>query len=278
MINVISKIFTLVLTSRLTQWCEEKNIIDESQAGFRHGYSTIDNIFTLQCIAQKYLSRPDGRFYCLYIDFSKAFDRIQHKILFHSLANKGIHGKFLNILKSMYGRLSACVKTEHDLTSYFPCNIGPRHGCVASPLIFTLFINDLVTLLRENCRNGIFITQDVPEVLCLLFADDVAGCAESAASLQRQLDTIDHFCRLTGMQLNLDKTKIIVFRNVGYLLFYEHWTYRNEPVETVPYYKYLGLLFTPTLKWTRAKDMLASQGRKSVFSILQYQRKCGYFE
>ena len=224
------------------------------------------------------MSRPGGRFYCLYIDFSKAFDRIQHKILFHSLANKGIHGKFLNILKSMYGRLSACIKTEHGLTSYFPCNIGPRPGCVASSLIFTLFINDLVTLLRENCRNGIFITQDVPEVLCLLFADDVACCAESAASLQRQLDTIDQFCRLTGMQLNLEKTKIIVFRNVGFLQFYEHWTYRNEPVETVPYYKYLGLLFTPRLKWTSAKDMLAAQGRTSIFSILQYQRKFGYFE
>ena len=76
-----------VLTSRLTQWCEvtqwckEHNIIDESQDGFRRGYSTIDNIFTLQSIAQKYLSNSGGRFYCLFIDFSKAFDRIQHFIV-----------------------------------------------------------------------------------------------------------------------------------------------------------------------------------------------------
>ena len=91
----------------------------------------------------------------------------------------------------MYGKLSACVKTDNGLTSYCPCHIGTRQGCVSSPIIFTLFINDLVTLMRENSRNGIFITQDVPEILCLLFADDVAGCAESAASLQRQLDIID---------------------------------------------------------------------------------------
>ena len=62
------------------------------------------------------------------------------------------------------------------------------------------------------------------------------------------------------MQLNLGKTKIIVFRNGGYLRFYEHWTYRNQPVEVVSYYKYLGLLFTPKLKWTRAKDTLVAQG------------------
>ena len=138
----------------------------------------------------------------------------------------------------MYGKLSACVKTENGLTSYFPCKIGTQKGCVSSPLIFTLLINDLVALLRENCRNGIFITQDVPEVLCLLFADDVAGCAETAMLLQRQLNIIDKFCRTTGMELNLDKTKIIVFRNGGYLRFYEHWTYPNQPVEIVSYYKY----------------------------------------
>ena len=68
------------------------------------------------------------------------------------------------------------------------------------------------------------------------------------------------------MQLNLGKTKIIVFRNGGYLRFYEHWTYRNQPVEVVSYYKYLGLLFTPKLKWTRAKDTFVAQGRKSIVS------------
>ena len=87
LIIVISKLFTLVLTARFNNWCEEQSIIDEAQAGFRHYYSAIDNIFTLQSIAQKYISKPGCRFYCLYKDFSKAFDRIQHKKLFHSLAH-----------------------------------------------------------------------------------------------------------------------------------------------------------------------------------------------
>ena len=46
----------------------------------------------------------------------------------------------------------------------------------------------LVTLLWENCRNGIFITQNVPDVLCFLFADVVAECADTAIALQRQLE------------------------------------------------------------------------------------------
>ena len=62
LINVISKLCTLVLTARLNNWCEEQSIIDEAHAGFRRSYSTIDNIFTLQSIAQKYISKPGGRF------------------------------------------------------------------------------------------------------------------------------------------------------------------------------------------------------------------------
>ena len=84
-----------VLTSRLTQWCDEHNIIDESQGGFRRGYSTIDNIFILQSIVQKYLSKEGGRFYCLFIDFSKAFDRTSNIIsYFVALQVKGLMVNF----------------------------------------------------------------------------------------------------------------------------------------------------------------------------------------
>ena len=50
------------------------NKIDESQAGFRSGYSTVDNIFTLQSLIQKYLSKPNVRFHVLYVELKKAFD------------------------------------------------------------------------------------------------------------------------------------------------------------------------------------------------------------
>ena len=72
------------------EWSRENNIIDGAQAGFRPGYSTTDNLFTLQRIAQKYLTKTGGRFYCSFIDFSKEFDRINHEVLWRSLINKGI--------------------------------------------------------------------------------------------------------------------------------------------------------------------------------------------
>ena len=45
---------------------------------------------------------------------------------------------------------------------------------------FYLFIDELSVRLRENCGSGIFITNDIPDIFCLMFADDVAGCAETA--------------------------------------------------------------------------------------------------
>ena len=68
-----------ILTIRLTDWAETNNILDETQAGFRKGYSTINNGFSLLTLIQKYLCR--GRFYCIFIDFKQAFDSIQHKSL-----------------------------------------------------------------------------------------------------------------------------------------------------------------------------------------------------
>ncbi len=162
-------------------------MVTRSRAGFRAGYSTIDNVFTLHAIAQKYLAKPGGRFYRLFVDFSKAFDRIRHK-LWASLFRKSIHGKFLRIFQSMYGRLSACVRTN-GIASYFPCSIGTRQRCVSGPLMFSLFIDDLAKLLREECGSGIFITNDIPDILCLLFADDIANCAETPIKLKRQIDS-----------------------------------------------------------------------------------------
>ena len=79
MINSLNAIFLNgILTKRLQNWCEQNQFIDESEAGVRKNYPTVDNIFTLHAIVQKYLSRERGRFYCIFIDFRRAFDIINH--------------------------------------------------------------------------------------------------------------------------------------------------------------------------------------------------------
>ena len=81
-----------VLSTRLTKWCDDLNVIDEAQVGFRKKYSTIDNAFTLMSLGQKYISKKKGRFYCRFIDFAKAFHSIDHEKLWNAFARKNIDG------------------------------------------------------------------------------------------------------------------------------------------------------------------------------------------
>ena len=79
----VSKIFTKILNNRLLTWAEENNKLDEGQSAYRKGRSTIDNLFTLNALGQKYLSRKGGRLYCVFVDFSRAFDSIPHAHLWY---------------------------------------------------------------------------------------------------------------------------------------------------------------------------------------------------
>ena len=149
-----------VLSTRLTKWAEETNLIDESQAGFRQGYSTVDNIFNVQSVIQKYLSKKGGRIYVFYIDFFKAFDNCAHTKQWDSLIRKGVNadGKFLRVFRSMYRQLKSRIKIGNYLTDAFCCEKGTKQGCVSSTIVFSLYINDLIDYLKSSSDCGVKIT------------------------------------------------------------------------------------------------------------------------
>ena len=97
----MGKIFTKLLKNRVVRWEDDNGLQYEEQAGYKKGYSTIDNMFTLQSLVQKYISKEKGRYYVLFIDFSKAFDMIPHSLLWYKLIKSGIHGRTLNVLRDM---------------------------------------------------------------------------------------------------------------------------------------------------------------------------------
>ena len=177
----------------------------------------------------------------------------------------------------MYSNIRAHIKIDSKLTPSMLCNTGLKQGDLSSPTLFNIYINELSANLRDKCKGGIFITTDIPNIFCLMFADDVANCADTAINLQIQLNTIDSFCKETNMVINLKKSEIIVFRNGGPLRKYEQWTYRKNYIRVTSVYKYMGLLFTPKLSWSLATKKLANQARKAVYQIKQFQNPFGKF-
>ena len=197
--------------------------------------------------------------------------------MWDALTRKGIEGNFLRVWKSLYSKLKSCVKVDENLTNYFDCTIGTRQGCVGSPKIFSLFINDLISYLESKLNQGIFITTDIDDVLTLMFADDVSCFADTVVGLQRLLNELSVFCKSVGLHINFDKTKIIVFRNGGPLRMTEKWVFDGKNIEVVSFYKYLGIFFTPKLVWTKTLESQALQGLKASASIFKFQKNFGFF-
>ena len=108
-----------------------------------------------------------------------SFDSIDHEKLWNAFTRKNIDAKSFNMFQSVYSKLKSCVQIDDVLTEYFKCSIGTRQGCVSSPIIFSLFINDLITYVRDYCGSGIIVSNEIDKLHTLLFADDVAEFSES---------------------------------------------------------------------------------------------------
>ena len=277
LLNIFGKIFTSILNERLTIWAENNDIRADCQAGFRKNHSTVDNIFVLHAVIQKYLSVKGGKFYCLFVDFSKAFDRVDHSFLLYKLASLGISGKMFQILRSMYSNVNSCVKSNSRMSKYFECPVGVRQGCMLSPILFTFFIEELNNMLVNSDGMGIQLTQEYYNLFALLYADDVSIMADSIVNLQKLINVLGQFCSKWAMRVNIDKTKVMVFRRGGHLARSERWILNGEYIEVVSYYKYLGLLISSRNVWGKAVATLADQANKALSSLHIASKKIGGF-
>ena len=125
-----------------------------------------------------------------------------------------------------------------------------------------------------NNSQGIYLDEFYDNLLMLLYADDIAQVADMVGRLQKQIDILSEFCKLTGMRVNEDKTKIIVFRNGGIIRKNEKWYYNNNVIECVTYYKYLGLFYSSRLNWSYGTKTLSIQSQKSVNMLKRVISKC----
>lgn len=267
LLSILSKCFTFILNKRLYNWLEREEKIVENQAGFRRNYCTTDHIFTLYAIIQSCLCRKGRKLYVAFVDFKKAFDSVHHGKLLETLQREGINGKFFCILKSMYEQLKSCVRVGGKFTDFFECHKGVRQGCVLSPSLFSLFINRLAEHVSESGRHGVQLLPGLMELFILLFADDVTLLATTPSGLQNQLNCLRDCCKELNLEVNIEKTKIMVFRKGGFLSSSEKWNLNGVNLEIVNEYCYLGFVFTTMLSCKNGTKHLASKGKKAVFNL-----------
>jgi hypothetical protein len=277
LLSIFSKVYISILNKRITKWVTDNTILNESQAGFRKGYTTTDNIFTLCAIIQKYISKKKCKIYVAFVDFKKAFDSVDRNKLLLVLRKSGLYGKLLTSIESMYKVFRSCVKTNEGLTDFFDCPMGVRQGCILSPMLFSLFINELDTVISSSCGRGIQMTPDLLELFLLLFADDVVLFSDSVWGLQNQLNILQEYCNNWKMSVNMSKTKIIVFRRGGRLSQFEKWTYGGKQLEVVSKYNYLGFTLTSNLSFNQTCVHLSIKAKRALYEVLKTMFQYGNF-
>lgn len=143
----------------------------------------------------------------------KCFDSIYRNALLLKLYKCGIQGKILKIIRERYQIVKSCVKSSSTYSDFFEYAIGHRQGEVMSPLLFSLFVEDLELYLQNEIDSGLQIDDIV--LILLLFVDDLAIVGKSPDEIQKHLDRLLEYCNNWDLSVNKIKTKIMVFRKRG---------------------------------------------------------------
>ncbi|CAF1561825.1 unnamed protein product, partial [Adineta steineri] len=109
-----------------------------TQAGFRKGRGTRDQIANLRWVMEK-AREYQKEFYLCFIDYSKAFDCVDHEKLWGVLMEMGVPKHLIILMKNLYTNQQASVKTEYGNTNWFNVGKGVRQGCILSPYLFNLY-------------------------------------------------------------------------------------------------------------------------------------------
>ena len=131
-------------------------------------------------------------------------------------------------IKSMYIVVKARVRVGGDLTEPFMCPRGLKQGEICSPILFSLFINELANEIIQKGKHGISLSPDLIQMLIMLFADDVILLSFTITGLQHQLNILNDTANNLGLVVNLSKSNIVVFRNGGHLALREKWFYNGN--------------------------------------------------
>ena len=283
-LSCFSKLFTLLINERLTLYLDDLGIIGENQAGFRSNYSTLDHIFSLKSIIDFYLNKRK-KLFCAFVDYKKAFDTVNRNKLWLKVLSTGINGRIFTVIKNLYRDAKSCIKHPNgNISVPFQSMIGVRQGDNLSPLLFSLYLNDLelemskkyngLSTLAKSIENDIDLDDIVIylKIYTLLYADDTIILAESIDDLQSALNTLYDYCTEWDLMVNSNKTKILIFSR-GKIKNIPIFKYGDQELDVVFEYNYLGIIFNYNGSFIKAKERLADQATKALFALIAKSRK-----
>ena len=227
LMNAITKLFTSILATRIALWADSRGLLPETQNGFRKGRSCIDNIFVLSsCIGER-LRNKHGTLLAFFVDFKQAFDRINHDRLWIKLSDMGLSLKIISVLRSFYCDAEVKILINHSASTVVPIKNGVLQGDCLSPLLFSLYLSDFDAFFRMYECPCIDV-DSLHSINSIFFADDLVLMASSPIRMKKLISTLAIYCKENLLEVNLSKSKMIVFRRGGKLAQAFNFSYNGE--------------------------------------------------
>ena len=235
--SIMSKIVELLLLDRLG----DALTTNCNQFGFKPKLGTDMCIYSLKEIVDCY-RKLNGTIFMCFLDASKAFDRVNHSILFQKLRNRGVPMYVIRILMFWYEHQTMFVKWAGEMSEPFRVTNGVRQGGILSPYLFNVYMDGLSDKLNMSRYGCITSSRNVNH---LMYADDLVLVAPSAKGMRELL----HICELYGteqdIKYNPKKSAILICRslytkNVSFAPF----SIKGESINIVNKVKYLGHIIT----------------------------------
>ena len=260
LLPILSKVMESIVSEHLISYLEENGILSSAQHGFISRHSCVTNLLFAQNDWTRAVDCGLG-IDAVFLDFSKAFDRVRHDLLLHKLQNFGVTGDCLSWIKSFLSGRKISVKVNGVLSPPFDINMGVPQGSVLGPRLFLVFINDILSDIDSNL---------------LLFADDLkiwrhVTSPTDCVDLQNDLDKLFYWSVMNFLPFNTKKCHVLRIHHTTSF----QYRLNNVPLSQEAQERDLGVIVQNDLGWT-ANCKEANKKALKMLGLLK--RAFGVFE
>jgi len=193
----------------------------------------------------------------IFMDFSKAFDTVDHRILLEKLKYYGIINKSLNVFRSYLENRFQYTEYQNGKSENLSINCGVPQGSILGPLLFIIYINDIANVTHMFKP--------------LLYADDTTLIAslnhvssDNIDRLNNELQAVNNWLKVNRLSLNIAKTKAMLFHTPQKKVIYPDLFINETRIKFVKNFNFLGFVIDEHLSWNCHIDAVSKKVSKIV--------------